>query len=556
MKKILFVIALSFFSFSIFAQDAGEVIPPLVEEPVSPSEETESPSEETESTEEVPESSSEESENPAETSESPLEDTESTAEDSENPGEETSSKKISAAKPGLSQVPSAKRPKAIDSEKAKKAAEKDETEDEEEDRRNTIKYGLPSEIADLLDKLITNDDPRFTQEIYDLFQVTKNSTIKEKVLKYFTKQEDPCLEDYAVELLNDPYDEKLDVVKASFKYISTVKTKEAIPAVLNLIESENEDYFNDAIDCIGEIGGPAEAIYMVEYLDREDLSDAQRQSLMRTCGKMHALETWEKIVSFLEDEDENVYVRMYAAEAIGLMEKQESVPILVEQFDSTDPNLRQYVIKGLKNFPNVVEANEVILQGIRDEHWRVRQEAIKTAKDLELKEAAPYLIYRAKNDSEKVIKDEALSTLSYLNTREGNEYLLEQLTSKKVGDATKKKIVEVLLKEDHAGQKEILELAEECLKDDRRKDLRYAIGKELAKYKNSACEDICLKYLESKDTTTISLGIDMYKTNKFGSAATKMKALYYEKKTNSSIKSRIKKMLKIEDEEEEKTETK
>lgn len=464
---------------------------------------------------------------------------------------ESEKKESSASKAGISEVPEAKRPKPIDKEKADKAAEKDDSEEDFENNKNTILYGMPSEISTLLDKLITNEDPRFTEEIYDVFQVTKNSTIKEKILKYFTKQEDPCLEDYAVDLLNDPYDEKNEVVKACFQYISAVKTKEAIPAVLSLIESENENYFNDAINAIGEIGGPSEAVFLVEYLDRDDLSDAQRQSLMRTCGKMHAIETWDKLVEILEDEDENSYVRMYAAEALGLMEKKESVPVLIEAFSATDPNLRQYVIKGLSHFPKVVEAEETILQGIRDEHWRVRQEAIKIVKEMELKDSIPFLIYRGKNDSEKVIKEETYKSIAFLNTEEGNEYLVSQITDKKVGDATKKKIIEVLLKEGHAGQTEILELADKCVTDDKRKDLRYAIGKELAKYENSEYEDICLKYLESKDTTTISLGIDIYKTNKFPSAEAKMRLLYDEKKTNSSVKARIKKMLKIENNEEE-----
>lgn len=463
---------------------------------------------------------------------------------------EESAKSSKASKAGISKVPAPKRPKPIDKEKAEKAAEKDDSEEDVENNRKTIMYGIPSEISALLDKLITNEDPRFTEEIYDVFQVTKNPSIKEKILKYFSKQEDPCLEDFAVDLLNDPYDEKNDVVKAAFQYISAVKTKDAIPAVLSLIESENENYFNDAINTIGEIGGPEEAVFLVEYLERDDLSDAQRQSLMRTCGKMHAEETWEKLVEILEDEDENSYVRMYAAEAIGLMEKKESVPVLVETFSANDPNLRQYVIKGLSHFPKVVEAQETILQGIRDEHWRVRQESIKSVKEMELKDSVPFLIYRAKNDSEKLIKEESYKAIAVLNTDEGNEFLVSQVTDKKVGDATKKKVIEVLLKEGHAGEKEILELAETCVTDDKRKDLRYAIGKELAKYENSKYEDICLKYLESKDTTTISLGIDIYKTNKFRSAESKMRALYDEKKTNSSVKARIKKMLKIEDDDE------
>ena len=38
---------------------------------------------------------------------------------------------------------------------------------------------------------------------------------------------------------------------------------------------------------------------------RHDLSAAQRQSLMRTLGKMHAVQTWDKVVAILENEDEN-----------------------------------------------------------------------------------------------------------------------------------------------------------------------------------------------------------------------------------------------------------
>ncbi len=463
--------------------------------------------------------------------------------------DEIKSSDIEATKGGISKVPDAKRPKPIDKEKAQKAAEKDESEKDFENKSNTIKYGVPSEISELIDNLIKNDDPRFSEEIYDVFQLSKNTVIKQKILNYFKQLEDPCLEDFAVETLNDPYDEKNDLVKACFQYVSAVKTKEAIPAVISLIESENESYFNDAIATIGEIGGPSEAMFLVEYLEREDLSDAQRQTLMRTCGKMHAVQTWDKVVSVAEDEDENLYVRMYAAEALGLMEKKESVPVLIELFSETDPNLRQYVIKGLSHFPDVIEAQETVMQGIRDEHWRVRQEAIRTAKENKMKDAVPYLIYRAKNDSEKVIKDEAYSCLAVVNTDEANDFLVAQLSEKKLGDATKKKIVEVLLKEGNAGEKEILNLAEECIKDDKRKDLRYAIGKELAKYENKNYEDVCLKYLESKDTTTISLGLDIYKTNRFNSAEVTMRAIYADKKANSGVKNRIKKMLSIEDEE-------
>ena len=449
-------------------------------------------------------------------------------------------------------IPEPKRPKEIDVEKAKAAAEKDENAESEGKFRDTIKYGLPSEINELLDDLLKNEDPRFTNEIYDLFQVSKNPQIKEKVLRYFTKLEDPCLENYAVEILIDPYDTKNEIVKAVFQYVSKVKTVEAIEPVVELIKSENEDYFNDAISTIGEIGSEKEAVFLVEFLDRDDLSDAQRQTLMRTCGKMHAIETWDKIVEILENEDENSFVRSYAAEAIGLMKKEESVPILVEHFASTDPNLRQYVIKGLINFPDIVEAKATLLQGIRDEHWKVRQESIRAVKELKLQEAVPYLTYRVEKESEKVIQNESYSAIAALNSAEGNEFLINQITNKKVSDAKKQKVVEVLLKEGFAGEKEILELAKEVVEDDRRKNLRYAIGKELAKNPKDSYQEICLMYLNSKDSTTQNLGLDMYKNKKFAAAEPKMQEIAKDKKANSTVKSRIKKMLNIEDEPEEK----
>ena len=458
---------------------------------------------------------------------------------------------VAASKGGYAEVPPAKRPKPIDKEKAEAAAEKDETPQDEENNRNTIRYGVPSEISTLLDTLLKNDDPRFTEEIYDLFQVTKSSTIKEKVLKYFTKAEDPCLEDYAVDLLNDPYDESNAVVKATFQYISAVKTTAAIPAVITLIESENENYFNDAIAALGDIGGPEEAMFLVEYLERDDLSDAQRQTLMRNCGKMHAVETWDKLVDILNNDDENTFVRMYAAESLGLMEVEKSVPVLVEHFDATDPNLRQYVIKGLSHFPDVVEAKATIIQGIRDEHWRVRQEAIRTVKENKTKDAVPYLIYRAKNDAEKVIKEESYAAIAALDTDEGNDFLIAQLEDKKVADGTKKKLVEVLLAEDHVGEKEIIELAKKVVTDDKRKDLRYAIAKEMVKNYKSSYNEVAALYLQSKDATTISLGLDMYKQKKASELTGYVNTIANEKK-NSSNKTRAQKLLGIEEEEEEK----
>ena len=77
-------------------------------------------------------------------------------------------------------------------------------------------------------------------------------------------------------------------------------------------------------------------------------------------------------IRIVNDEEENSFVRMYAAEALGKMKKEDAVPILVKMFEEGDPNMRQYCVKGLSNFSNNEDAKAVILQGIRDEHYKVR----------------------------------------------------------------------------------------------------------------------------------------------------------------------------------------
>ena len=58
--------------------------------------------------------------------------------------DEEQNSEVKASKGGLAEVPAAKRPRPIDKEKAEEAAKKDETPEDEENHRNTIKYGIPS----------------------------------------------------------------------------------------------------------------------------------------------------------------------------------------------------------------------------------------------------------------------------------------------------------------------------------------------------------------------------------------------------------------------------
>ena len=445
-------------------------------------------------------------------------------------------------------LPPKKRPKKADPKKIEDAELKDEEGDFEKTSQ-TIKYGTSSEIAGVIDKIIENEDPRYNDVLYDLFQDSKNIDIRTKIIEFFTKQKDPCLEDYAIEILNDPYDYPNKVVENVFRYVAEVDCKIACPCVIQILEIGNEDYFNAAIATIGKIGGPSEALYMASYLERDDLKLPQRQTLMRTLGQMCAVETWDKLVEIIKDEDENSFVRMYAAESIGKMKKEESIPILINYFEnSSDPNMRQYCLKGLINFPENSEVQKVVMQATRDEYYKVRIEAIKACKEMNLKDSVPFLIYRAQKDSENVVKKECYPVLANLNTKESNEFLINQITEKKVSDSNKILACSALIENGSVGEDEILELAKNCLNDDKRKSLRNELGKLFIKYVKPSFSDICAAYLQSKDLTSVSQGLEMYKNGRFETAKPAVEKIANEEK-KSANKTRARKILGLPEEE-------
>ena len=393
----------------------------------------------------------------------------------------------------------------------------DRSKDYEKKCNDILKYGLEGQITELIDELTKNQDNRFVDGIYDLFQETKSVAVKEKILDYFTKLKDSCLASYAVEIINDPYDEKNSIVEKCFKYVSEADIKDANPGLVDLVDKEEDAYFTGALSALGETGGKEEALFLADYLDRDDLNVSQRQALMRVLGRIKAVETWQKISEIAKDENENTFVRMYAAEAIGAMEKPESEDILVEFFESNDPNLRTYVIKGISYF-NDKKSSDLIIQALRDSQYKVRLEAVSAVGKNRIDKAVPFLIFRCKDkDEQKQVKEKCYSVIADLNTSDGNDYLISVLKDKKIGDATKAKVSAALLEYNHAGTKEVIELARSALKSDIQKNLRYALGKEFAKYDRSEFADICAEYIASDDVATQGTGLDIWAKGRYSS---------------------------------------
>lgn len=428
-------------------------------------------------------------------------------------------------------------------------AEEEEEIDERQRRLDVLEFGLESEISDLINLIQKEKDDSLSDELTEIFFKTKNITIREKILSFFTIMKNPALKEYALEIIEDPYDIKTSTAVLVIKYAAACGFTEAAPGMATLLESENEDYYDACLSSIGEVGGSDEAVFLASLLDK-DLTVGRRQTLMKSLGKIKAVETWDKLVEIAENEDENSYVRMYAAEAIGAMGLEDSVPVLAGLFESNDSNLRTYVLKGLSYFYGNEEAEAVILEGFRDNYYKVRLESAAFAEANKFQAAMPNLLYRAKNDSESAVVYACYQAIGAICSKEGMEFLVSIVENEKKNDTARAKAAVVILNtEDKASIQAVLTVTEKTLEDTKKTALRYAIGKELALHETPLFEDICRKFLENKDASTIGIGMDIWAKNKYPALKSVIEGFLENK--NSGLKRKASTILEEPEKEED-----
>ena len=193
-----------------------------------------------------------------------------------------------------------------------------------ERRKDILRYGLDNEVVGLIETLIKEKDREFLPLLADMFASAKSTALKDKIIDCCAEFEYAGLKDAALAVLEDPYDEKKSTVSAFIRYAEKIKLSEAAPFLRSIIEKDDTDFFNGAVSALGSIGSEEDASFLADRFESEDLTVAQKQNIVKALGKLKADRTFDALAAMARNEDENAFVRMYAAEAIGNIRSDEA----------------------------------------------------------------------------------------------------------------------------------------------------------------------------------------------------------------------------------------
>ena len=423
------------------------------------------------------------------------------------------------------------------SETEKPEGEKQEL-DEIEKARQALQYGLESEILEVVTKVDKRDFETLQGDFNRLFTETKSAAVREGLFGLYQKYEDTQLTEPAIAVLEDYDAQQRTLVKSALSYLAAVKP-ELTPALNEALQKMlTQDTAEDGAETgsvLGEIGGDEEAVFLAAYFDSLTIDDAKqelilKQTIMAALEKIHSEDTRVFLLERAQDENENIYVRSSAVAGLSKMGNSDIIPLLAEFFEQPEPQLREAAIRGAASF-DTDETRKLTLQGFKDNHYKVRLEALKTVQKTKMQEAVPYSLYRAKYDPTDAVRFAAVETLAMLNTAEGNTWLAETFRDSKKSEKLRVTILSSVLKynpEILAADLDTVVLA--TVTDNKQKKLRYEFGKEIAKVENSVTSDICKAFLQSDDALTKSIGLDMFKTNASADARALVEAIAQDEK--------------------------
>jgi HEAT repeat protein len=310
-------------------------------------------------------------------------------------------------------------------------------------RLDTIRYGIESEITDLLKTLDSEKEGKFNDDILALFRSARNAKLRIAILDFFTGQEWKGAEQDAVDIVaaRDRNDGAL--VTQALTYLAQIRSKAALGYAQAIIKEDNKKLLPGLIRLIGRAGSATEEDLLLAWMDSDSATDDLKQAAIRALGELGSSKAVERLRKIAEDELQGKATRMAACDALGKIADAGSIPSLVKAANGEDPNVRATAVSALASF-KAAEATAAIMDALRDSAVMVRLAACKACARLALAQAVPAIVYKASNDPEKAVRTEAFRSLADIGGGEAFGFL-KGFVGDKAGDQAMKALVFGLL---------------------------------------------------------------------------------------------------------------
>jgi len=410
---------------------------------------------------------------------------------------------------------------------------------QEEQRRDTIKYGTEAEIGNLIKALAAEKAEYLDEELVSLVQASGNEKIILGVFTFFGERKKTGLEEQAKQILQEWDQQENGSIIIAVDYLGKMADSSALAAITGLLETKEKRFQNVALRALGRVGGGSAAAqtaqYLIAYYQDVGDDDDNRREIISALGELRHADALTFLADIAADPEERPVRRMAAVEALAKIGDEDGLESVIEAVNAGDPNLRAAAVGALYPFPGK-KADEAILEAFRDSYYKTRLAAARAAGERKLAAAVPFLRYRAERDEVPAVRDEALRALGKIADSEARDVMAALFTEKKTIERSRVVTAEELLRIDADQYAPRVVAALDEAKAAKQTTLYNSLAKALAAARTSKIQDLASRFLASADVVEKSYGLDMVKNNDFSALAEQVKALKDEKNEGISRK--------------------
>jgi HEAT repeat protein len=294
--------------------------------------------------------------------------------------------------------------------------------------RQTLLYGIDSQVLDAIQSIKGSRDSSFTAELTQVLSAQRSIALQAAVLDLFKDQNLRDGEERAKAILAAWQDTKDTLLIPAVQYLAAIRSPGLAPALQPVVESDNHGVATAAIQALGTTGDKSAASFLVEKLKSSDFADSLKNEVVLALGALKDPVAEEALLSIAGNTDEEKVRRMYAADALGKIHDPRALPVLRTMFAENDALVRLYAASALSQF-GLEEVFPSLLQGLRDENPKVRQQSAKAlARSLgpsQADAATPILAYKAEYDPEAMVRSAAIEALGAIGGDAAMKVLLK-----------------------------------------------------------------------------------------------------------------------------------
>jgi HEAT repeat protein len=333
-------------------------------------------------------------------------------------------------------------------------------------RRETILYGIDSEIVDLLGTLDREKDGEFNADLEALFGQSTSDTLRATILRLFSDLEWKGAEKSAMAIVTDRDMNSTSLVYGALSYLAAIRSKNALSFSADLVKEDNKKLLPALIRLMGRAGGAPEEAQLLSWFDSDNFDQNLRDDTIKALGEIGSAKAAAKLDTIVEDSEASMPSRVFACQSLAKIKDPVAIPSLVKAANGDDPNVRAAAVEALSTFVSP-QADAAIVQALRDSVVNVRIAACKAVGTRDISSAFPFLRYKATSDPDNAVRMQAYKSLALLGGP-AFAFLRERLEDSNEGYDVRALCFGLLASKDPAGSMQLLQtrlIAESAAKD-------------------------------------------------------------------------------------------